>query len=194
MGTCSSTCTDKNQPRSVKEEPRSPSDTQPLSPDSSSGAASSAPCECRPSSAPSGSTPSPLVMWALSFSHTDAVTSVRSDTALCGEGFHGCRVTQPCDSCSSATAPHGGFLFLQEFCARKSRWQRTGEGSPKLSTQLSLCPTRTSPMATITMPSLTVSKAKAHHYGSQKTWGWGRKKLLSSLVVLFWALLQSPEN
>lgn len=63
----------------------------------------------------------------------------------------------------------GGSFCLQEFCARKSKWQRTGEGSPRLSTQLSLCPTRTSPMATITMPSLTVSKAKAYHYGFQKT-------------------------
>lgn len=87
MGTCSSMCTDKNQPRSVKEEPRSPSDTQPLSPELSSGGASSVLCECRLSSAPSGSTPTPLVR----LSYTDAFTSVGADTTLCLEGFNGCR-------------------------------------------------------------------------------------------------------
>lgn len=173
MGTCSSTCTDKNQPRSAKEEPGSPSDTQPLSPELSSGDASSAPCVCPPSSAPSGSTPTPLVMRAPGLSYTAAFTSVGPDTTLplvffkCStfKGVNGCRWHSPV---TAAAVPQllteGSFSFcLQEFCARKSKWQRTGEGSPKSSTQLSLCPTRTNPMAMITMPSLTVSKAKAHH-------------------------------
>lgn len=72
METCSSTCTDKNQPRSVKEEPRSPSATQPLCPESWYGGASSVLCECQPSSAPSGSTPTPLVTWALVVSYNSS--------------------------------------------------------------------------------------------------------------------------